>query len=221
MRESLDLFGFFTLGLLGGFGHCVGMCGPFVLYVSRRFGPLGSGRSNLFLHQGLYGAGRVITYTGLGAVVGALGGAVDLAADMLGIQRVAAALAGGLLIVYALASLLQLVPRLAVGGGPLFARVAGVIRKRAPGNALLTGILLGFLPCGLLYVAVIAAAARGGAVAGGLALLVFGVGTMPAMLTLSVVDELLARHRAMINRLSMVFILIMGVWFLWQGVGGT
>ena len=37
--ETIGLLGFLTLGLLGGFGHCVGMCSPFVLFVSRRYAP--------------------------------------------------------------------------------------------------------------------------------------------------------------------------------------
>ena len=38
LDRTIDLLGFLTLGLLGGFGHCVGMCSPFVLFVSRRYG---------------------------------------------------------------------------------------------------------------------------------------------------------------------------------------
>jgi sulfite exporter TauE/SafE len=145
---------------------------------------------------------------------------VDLAGEILGYQRIAAVVAGGLLILYGLVSLFNILPLLAENGGPIFARVAGLLRGRSPNNAFLTGVLLGFLPCGLVYSAVIAAAARGGALDGALGLLLFGAGTLPAMLGLSVVDELLARHRALINRLSMIFILVMGGWFVWQGLAG-
>jgi uncharacterized protein len=218
MRENLDLIGFFMLGLLGGFGHCIGMCGPFVLYISRRFGTPESSRAAILGQQSLYGFGRLVTYAAMGIAAGALGQAVDMAGSMLGFQRVASVIAGGLLIVYALLSLIDLLPFLSSTGGSLFARVAGRMRKRSPNNALLTGILLGFLPCGLVYSAVIAAAAQGGAVKGGIGLLLFGLGTLPAMLGLSMVDELLARHRNLINKLSIVFLLVMGGWFVWQGV---
>ncbi len=218
MRESLDLLGFLMLGLLGGFGHCIGMCGPFVLYISRRFGTPEASRAAILGQQGLYGLGRMLTYAGMGIAAGALGQAVDMAGSMLGFQRVAAVIAGGLLILYALLSLIDLLPFLASTGGSLFARVARRLRERSPNNALLTGILLGFLPCGLVYSAVIAAAAQGGALKGGLGLLLFGVGTLPAMMGLSLVDELLARHRAVINRISILFLLVMGGWFVWQGL---
>jgi len=218
VRENLDLFGFLMLGLLGGFGHCIGMCGPFVLYVSRRFGTPESSRAAILGHHTLYGLGRLFTYAAMGIAAGALGQAVDLAGSVLGFQRAASVLAGGLLILYALLSLIDLLPFLASTGGSLFARVAGLFRKRSPNNAFFTGILLGFLPCGLVYSAVIAAAAQGGVVKGGLGLVLFGLGTLPAMVGLSMVDELLARHRAIINRISIVFLLIMGGWFVWQGL---
>ncbi len=224
MPEHLDLLGFFMLGLLGllgllgGFGHCIGMCGPFVLYISRRFGTPESSRAAIAVQQSLYGAGRMITYAAMGIAAGALGQAVDLAGSVLGFQRVAAVIAGLLLILFAVLSLVDVSSLLSSTGGSLFARVATVLRERSPNNALITGILLGFLPCGLVYSAVIAAAAQGGWLKGGVGLLLFGLGTLPALVGLSMVDELLARHRAFINRLSIFFLLVMGAWFVWQGI---
>jgi hypothetical protein len=218
MREQIDLLGFLTLGLLGGFGHCLGMCGPFVLYVSRRFGRGPERRLATLGQQLLYTLGRILTYAALGAAAGAVGGAVDLAGSMLGVQRAAAVVAGAVLILYGLGNLAAWLPSLSSAGGPLFQRVAEMLARRAPGQAVLTGLLLGLLPCGLVYSALIAATARGGPAPGATALLLFGVGTAPAMLGLSVVDELLARHRALLNKLSALFLLLMGGWFVWQGL---
>jgi len=217
--QTIDLVGFLTLGLLGGFGHCVGMCSPFVLFVSRRYAPPGGGRIAAFTAQGWYTAGRVVTYAALGAVAGALGAVVELAGGLLGLQRAAALVAGGVLVAWALVSLSDLIPRLGTGGA-VFARVAAVLKGRVPGHPFATGLFLGLLPCGLLYSALIAAAARGGAVEGAGALALFGLGTAPALLGVSVADELLARNRAVINRLSQVFLLAMGLWFLWTGIAG-
>lgn len=217
--QTIDLLGFFTLGVLGGFGHCVGMCSPFVLFVSRRYVAPTAGRGAAFAAQLWYTAGRVITYALLGAAAGALGGVVELAGTLLGLQRAAAIVAGAVLVVSALAALSNVIPGLTTGGS-LFARVAGALRGRVPGHPLLTGLFLGLLPCGLLYSAVIAAVARGGALDGAAALALFGIGTAPALLGLSLADELLARHRVIVNRLSQVFILAMGLWFLWTGWRG-
>jgi hypothetical protein len=217
--QTIDLLGFLTLGLLGGFGHCVGMCSPFVLFVSRRYVPPGRGRAAVFVAQSWYAAGRIVTYAVLGAAAGALGGVVELAGGLVGFQRAAAVVAGGVLVVWAIVALSDLVPRLGSGGN-LFTRVAGALKGRVPGHPFATGLFLGLLPCGLLYSALIAAAARGGPTEGAAALALFGLGTAPALLGLSVADDLLARNRAFVNRLSQVFLLVMGLWFLWTGVAG-
>ena len=96
----------------------------------------------------------------------------------------------------------------------MFARFRG----RVPGHPLALGLFLGLLPCGLLYSAVVAAVARGGPFEGATALAAFGLGTAPALLGLSLADTLFLRHRAVMNRFSHVFVLVMGVWFLWRGL---
>lgn len=219
MIETVSLAGFLTLGLLGGFGHCVGMCSPFVLFVSRRYVPAEGGRSAALAAQLWYAGGRVTTYALLGAAAGALGGVVELAGSLLGLQRAAAVVAGVVLVLWAGVALSDLVPGLARGGA-LFSRLVGRLSGRVPGHPFLLGLLLGLLPCGLLYSAVIAAVARGGALQGAVALALFGAGTLPALLGLSLADELLARRRAALNRLSQLFLLAMGLWFLWTGLAG-
>ena len=219
MIQTIDLAGFLTLGLLGGFGHCIGMCAPFVLFVSRRYAPAGGGRTAVFAAQGWYTAGRVITYAVLGGLAGALGGVVQMAGALVGLQRAASIAAGAVLVLWALVALSDVVPRFDTGGS-LFARVAGAFKGRVPGHPLGAGLLLGLLPCGLLYSALIAAVARGGALQGAAALALFGIGTAPARLGVSIADDLLLRNRAFVNRLSQVFLLVMGAWFLWTGLAG-
>lgn len=217
MPQTIDLLGFVTLGLLGGFGHCVGMCSPFVLFVSRRYAPADAGRAAVWRAQGWYTAGRVTTYAALGAGAGAIGGVVELAGGLLGVQRVAAGIAGGVLILWAIGALSDVAPLGAVSSGP-FGAVTRALQKRVPGHPLVIGLFLGLLPCGLLYSALIAAVARAGPVEGATALAAFGIGTAPALIGVSAADELLARHRAFVNRLSQVFLLAMGLWFLWSAV---
>ena len=219
MIETVSLLGFLSLGLLGGFGHCVGMCSPFVLFVSRRYVAPEAGRAAAFRAQLWYTAGRVLTYALLGALAGALGGVVQLAGALLGLQRAASVVAGAVLVLWALVALSDLVPGLQTGGS-LFAKVAARLKGRVPGHPFAIGLFLGLLPCGLLYSAVIAAVARGGPLEGALALTLFGLGTAPALLGVSLADELLARHRNFVNRLSQVFLLAMGAWFLWTGLQG-
>jgi uncharacterized protein len=217
----LDLLGFLTLGLLSGFGHCIGMCSPFVLVVSRRYvAAAGAGRGAALRAQLWYTAGRVLTYALLGALAGLIGGVVELAGSLLGLQRAALVVAGAALVLEAVAGLLGSGPLAAAKGGRLFARVASAFGRRMPGHPFGLGLLLGLLPCGLLYSALVAAVSRGGPLDGAMALLSFGLGTAPALLGVSLADHLLARNRALLDRLSRVFLLAMGAWFVWTGLRG-
>jgi len=230
---TADLIGFLTLGLLGGVGHCVGMCSPFVLFVSRRYGagtatPAGGLRAQrraALFAQLWYTLGRIVTYAVLGALAGAVGGLVVWAGALVGLRRAGFVLAGGLLVVWALAALAEVTfvaqassPRSL--GGFSFGRLVGRLKGRAPGHPFALGLLLGLLPCGFLYSAVVAAVARGSALHGAAAMALFGLGTAPALLGLSLADEFLARHRTFLNRLAHVFILVMGAMFLWRGLTG-
>ncbi len=219
MIERLGFLGFLALGLVGGFGHCVGMCSPFVLFVSRRSSAPDAGRGAVLRAQLWYTAGRVATYVALGALAGTLGGVVQLAGALLGLQRAASVLAGAALVVWGLAALSDLVPGFSAGG-KVFGRLARAFHGHAPGHPFAIGLFLGLLPCGLLYSAVLAAVARGSALEGAFALALFGLGTAPALLGVSLADELLARRRALLNRLSQAFVLAMGGWFLWTGLAG-
>jgi hypothetical protein len=105
-------------------------------------------------------------------------------------------------------------------GGRLFARVSAALGRRVPGHPFALGLLLGLLPCGLLYSALLAAVSRGGPLEGALALVAFGLGTAPALLGVSFADELLARRRALLDLLSRLFLLAMGAWFVWTGLRG-
>ncbi|MFN8095931.1 MAG: sulfite exporter TauE/SafE family protein [Vicinamibacteria bacterium] len=217
---SIDLLGFLALGFLGGFGHCVGMCAPFVLLVSRRFAAGGVGRGAALSAQAWYAAGRVTTYAVLGAAAGFAGSVVELAGSLVGLQRAATVLAGGVLVAEALLGLTGAGPLAGTAGGRLFARASATLGRRAPRHPFGLGLLLGLLPCGLLYSALVAAVSRGSAAGGALAVLLFGLGTTPALLGLSLADELLARRRARADRVAHVFLLAMGLWFVWSGLRG-
>lgn len=209
----VDLLAFLSLGLLGSVAHCVGMCSPFVLLVSRRYG-LPAGAHAPWAAQVWYTAGRLVTYGTLGATAGLLGGALQFAGALVGLQRAAAMIAGGLLLMTGVASLMSFAP----GGraGRWVSQVSARLGARMPGHPAALGLVMGLLPCGLLYTAVVAAMASGSAVRGALALVVFGLGTAPALFGVSLADAVLVRRRAALNHASHVFVLLMGVWFLWR-----
>jgi sulfite exporter TauE/SafE len=212
VTSQLDLLGFLTLGLIGGLGHCVGMCSPFVIMVSRRYA--GETRPS-WLAQTWYHAGRLTTYMLLGAAAGAMGLAVGVVGDMVGLRQAALILAGAMLVVWSLAMLTDLGSRML--STTWLSRMVSRLSARMPSHPFTLGLALGLLPCGLVYTAVVGAIAQGSLVDGTLALAAFGAGTVPALFMLSFADDLIIRGRPVLNRVSQVFVLVMGVMFLLRG----
>ena len=155
-------------GAVASPSHCAPMCGGFVLgQVSDRMARLPAShlsQCHRLRAAGLtpYHLGRISTYTALGFAAGATG----LALHSLGFG------AGIFLLVGAALLVLQAAQRLR----PAF-RLP--LTKSLRGYPL--GLALGFLPCGILYAALAAAAATASPLTGALAMLSFGLGTVPAL----------------------------------------
>jgi len=170
-------------GLLGGFAHCAGMCGPFVL-AQIGAGPALARAGGRLLWP--YHLGRGTTYTLLGAIAGATSGAF---ADVTGLRALAVALLalGG--VVFALQGLAGFGLRLGLESagwgaawGRLIARCAApLVGGTGSRHGLALGLVLGFLPCGILWGALAVAAGTGKAEAGALAMAAFALGTVPAL----------------------------------------
>lgn len=170
------LFTALGIGLAGSF-HCVGMCGPIAL-------ALPFDRHNAWKAFGavmLYNGGRVVTYSFIGLLTGSLGQGLFLA----GLQSWFAIGTGIFLILAALFSINVENKILTV---PLFSRFylnlknkLGKILGQRSNNLFYVGLLNGFLPCGLVYMAVVGALATISIWQGILYMLFFGLGTIPLM----------------------------------------
>lgn len=178
------LLSLFLAALAGSAVHCVGMCGPFVL--GQVAADAGKAALKYGIWRRLHGAalvpyhlGRITTYTGLGAIAG---GATALFAATSAFKW----MSGVLLIVGATFFLLQ---AFGLTASPL-PRTAHMLTRGAA--ALLTsnrsiaryglGVVLGFLPCGLIYGALGVAAGTGSPWEGALAMAAFALGTVPALM---------------------------------------
>jgi sulfite exporter TauE/SafE len=194
-------------GFVGSAAHCAGMCGPFVLAqvgirqdAGRRTPALGLRRAGGLLLLP-YHLGRATTYVLLGAVLAApVGIGVDRA-DLRWLPTAMLFMAAGLFLWQALRGW-RILPAPALGApggllqlaGPLFAHPAGW-----RGYAL--GVVLGFLPCGLLYSALGAAAATAQPLSAAIAMLGFVLGTMPMLLGIGLLGQGAAgRWRALAQR---------------------
>lgn len=215
-------------GLTGGLGHCTGMCGPIVASYSLAL------RSRSLVPHVLYNAGRVTTYALMGAAAG-FGGSFA-GAEALGqgghggmylhwAQKVPLAAAGVLIILMGLstAGLLPLAGHLEKWALrlPVARKAVGLVRGGATAGAFYPmGVALGFIPCGLVYSALVTAAGAGmeagghaaGLLRGGALMLLFGAGTAAPLVAFGKVAGFLgAKARARLYRLCSAFILAMGI----------
>jgi sulfite exporter TauE/SafE len=208
-------------GFLGGFGHCVAMCGPLVgaLGISA---PPGIPARRALAPQLAYHLGRISTYGLVGSLMGLFGSFVNVAGRLAGLQDVVAVLAGALMVVMGVGATVQsLWVKRAEGtvAGEIFSAVRRLAGHEAPMRAYPLGLMLGFLPCGLSYSAFAASAATGSPARGMLLALAFGAGTLPALLLAgAVVAALSARARGLLHRLGGALVALLGLIFLLRGL---
>ncbi|PVW15820.1 sulfite exporter TauE/SafE family protein [Marixanthomonas spongiae] len=203
-------------GLLGSF-HCVGMCGPiaFLLPVEHKKPLKKAGQ--IFL----YHFGRILAYSIIGLLFGLLGKSLYL----FGMQQQLTMAIGVLMIV------VVLLPYRTFQkynfSKPLFRIISKVkselgtaLKKKSPDTFLTIGFLNGFLPCGLVYMAVFGAIASGNALQGSLYMALFGLGTVPLMTTAIYLGNFLnVQVRQRIRKAIPVFVVLIGCLFIVRGMG--
>lgn len=203
-------------GLLGSF-HCVGMCGPiaFLLPVDRNNNLKKIGQ--IFL----YHFGRILAYSIIGLVFGLVGKSLNL----FGFQQQLSILIGVLMIA------VIFIPVKTFNkynfSKPIYKAVSKVksalgkeLKKKTPDTFLTIGFLNGFLPCGLVYMAVFGAIASGNALQGSLYMAVFGIGTIPLMTSAIYLGNFLnGQVRQRIRRAIPVLVVVIGCLFIVRGLG--
>jgi sulfite exporter TauE/SafE len=211
-----------TTGVIGGFGHCIGMCGP--LIASYALGARPQGRvlqGGTLLPHLLYNTGRIITYTGLGAMMGLAGSFVNLAGRIAGIQNAIAILSGVFMIFMGanIAGIFGSSAWIERHNTPVLKAVRDILTLPSWSRFLLLGLVLGFLPCGLSYTIFIAAAGTGSPLQGMTMAALFGLGTVPALVLFgTIVSSLSARLRGGLYRAGGVLVIVMGMYFLVRGI---
>jgi hypothetical protein len=168
--------------------HCAGMCGGIVTaFSARRVIPIGAAPlRNHWIYIAAFNAGRISTYSLAGAAAGLLGSAA-YAAAALPLQTALYTLANVVLVLIGLQLAGLLNPMAAVEriGAPLWQRLQPLAVRLAPARSLsgayAAGLVWGWLPCGLVYGALTAAVFAGSPAAGALAMLAFGIGTLPSL----------------------------------------
>jgi len=210
----------FTTGILGGFGHCIGMCGPLVTAFTVHAERPGSALHTAS-YQLLYNAGRIMTYGFMGSLMGLAGSFVNVAGKMTGFQNVVSMLAGILMIVMGL-GITGIAGRWNILEGrnrTVVNMMKSVLQSGSAWRYLPFGILLGFMPCGLSWSIFIGAAGSGNMLSGMLFAVAFGAGTVPALLLVGLAARWLShRFRKAIYSTSGVFVIVMGIYYITLGV---
>lgn len=209
----------FISALVLGFGsgfHCIGMCGPIALSM----GLTKKQALNFHLQNFTYNVGRIVTYIFLGAILGMVGKGFQLA----GFQQYLTIFSGIVLILMAFFSYgsTDVSSRFKFLSRFLFsvkANLSRLLQKTDYSSRFLTGILNGFLPCGMVYIALTASLAAGGVWQGALFMGLFGLGTLPFMYAVVGLGSMVSTaFRANVLKMIPILLLIMGGLFILRGL---
>jgi hypothetical protein len=219
--ETVNLLTIISIAFLGSFGHCIGMCGGIVLaYTTIKIKPESSKVSKTIAHL-LYSFGRVLTYTLLGAIFGALGGVVLFSNSANGILLIVA----GVAMVLAGLSLMGKIKFLTLieysfSSSPLYKKMfQKILHSQSNLSFFLLGMLNGLLPCGFVYFFAITAASTASPLSGALIMAIFGLSTIPAMFGIGFLASLASAtsFRNMMMSLSSVAVILYGTFTIYNG----
>ncbi len=206
-HESAVLWPALVLGLAGSL-HCVGMCGPLALALPS----FSKSRGRYMLGRALYNAGRIVTYSILGAIFGLFGETLALA----GWQRGVSIAAGAFMLLAAFFAH-RLTPTYSFA--PLRNALRRLLGRRTNGALLAIGLLNGLLPCGLVYVALAGAAATNSSMRGAAFMAIFGLGTFPAMFAVSLAGRIFGPSaRNKIQKLIPIALIVLGAILILRGL---
>lgn len=207
-----------TALLLGAAGslHCVGMCGPIVLALPRGNQPGFRKFSGLFL----YNTGRAVTYALLGSLSGLAGSALLWA----GGQQTLSVVAGVIILAGLIASYagekMKLPGFIQAGYNKVRSVLGKLLASKNKSSLFIIGLMNGLLPCGLVYAALAGAAATGSWWQGALFGLIFGLGTIPALMALGMASSRInEKFRTRLRKAVPVFITAMALLLIVRGMG--
>ena len=212
----LSISAMLFIGLMGA-GHCIGMCGG----ISSALGLAVSGDRKWSILGG-YQLGRVASYSLAGVLIGMLGLWGHAYLQLGPALRI---LAGVLLILMGcyLADWWRALITLEQAGSHLWRYIQPMGNRLFPVHsahqAMLLGMLWGWLPCGLVYSALAYAATAGTPAESGLMMLAFGLGTTPAVLAGTVFSNRIARwlQHKRFRQLTGLLLIGFGLWTIWGG----
>ncbi len=216
-KEGMGYGMLFIIGLLTSI-HCVAMCGGISLSqcIQRDSGT--SARLNKFTAirpSLLYNLGRVISYTVIGGIIGALGSVVSFSGTMKGIVQI---LAGLFMVIMGL-NMLNIFPWLRKFNPrmpKIFAKK--IYAQRRSNSPFYIGLLNGLMPCGPLQAMQLYALSTGSPVKGAISMFLFSVGTVPLMFAFGALSSFLnKKFTGKMMTASAVLVMVLGVFMFSSG----
>lgn len=202
----LSLYLFLVLGFVGS-GHCVGMCGPFVMGYTRK-------ETNSWYSHVLYGLGRATTYATMGFVVSSFG---QILQGLIGL-RASILIISGLIMFYLALGQLHLIPLKLpqIQNQRWYQKSLGILySSKTWYRTYPLGVILGFIPCGLTAIALSLALTQSVPFAT-LGMFIFGLGTMPAMVGFGLLIQKLKIPK--LERYLAMAMAILGILTFWSGM---
>ena len=216
--ENIELLAIISFAFLGSIGHCIGMCGGFIVgYTTSKIKPQDSKISQTFNHF-LYNIGRISAYTILGAIFGYFGSLWDVTP----LSRA---------ILFSFTGILMILMGLSFAGKLKFLTLieykinkhiwykkifTAQLNSSSPKSFYILGFLNGLLPCGLVYTMLVTAITTGTYLSGALVMFIFGVFTIPALFSFAFLVGIFTqgKFRKHMIILASIIVILFGVWTL-------
>jgi len=218
--NNIELAAIMGFAFLGSIGHCLGMCGGFVMtYTISKMNPTDSKFVQSMYHM-LYNFGRVSTYTILGALFGYFGSLWEINP----LTRASLFFITGILMVlmgFSFAGKLKFLNSIEVpiSNYNWFKKIfTSQMNSGHKSSFFILGMLNGLFPCGLVYTMLVTATATSSALYGALVMFIFGIFTMPALFTFAFVMSLFSgqKFRSLMIKLAGLSVVLFGIWTIYK-----
>jgi len=218
--ELIDFATIFSVALFASFGHCIGMCGGFVvLYASSFSNKTASALKQFFIHT-VYNFGRISSYVMLGIIFGLIGSVLSISKTAQGYLFF---LIGILMVLMGLSLLGQIkflhFFEAQILTKPHVKKVFNFFTKsKSIFGLYFLGVLNGFIPCGIVYFFLISAVASSSIFYGAVTMLIFGIVTLPAMVGFGfMVGFLTQNSRDIMLKIAGVIVIFYGIYTTFNG----
>jgi len=219
--ELTNIFWIIGIAFLGSFSHCIGMCGGIIIaYSSTKIEDNWTKTKQAIAHL-LYSAGRILTYTILGAMFGFLGGVAMFNNLTNGILLITA---GVFMILTGLSlsgkiKFLTLIEH-SISNASWYKKIfRELLQTKSLFSFFILGMINGLLPCGLVYFFAVTSASTGSAIYGTLVMFIFGLSTIPALFSLGFFVGIYknSSFRNLIMQIASISVIIFGLYTIKHG----